>query len=806
MARLKNADVQPVYDAADKFVEVALRAAESLFTPGSSIWTSENLDDLHSRFVENPDESSDSFDAKLERQLGGAPDATTQLAAELIYVHLLIARSMSGVKKRALLSKVISWMASPVEIPDELDAVLNTGIASTGMAFLTYRPFQLWMLIDFMRRWKEMPADEREDRLTDPWKFKETVAASAQKASSPQEEALMHLVFPDTFEPLILRSAKKRIAEHFAEHVHTPTPDVDRQLLEIREALTQEYGAGFMFYDPPIAVQWQKDSSHWGQFVHWAQRFYDVEALEKEERAYKFDCAKRLRDAIGAVREDRDDWPKTMRWAFGGKNNITNHHSHGPFLDWCSDETETALAALLSLFAEERPLSERIRAFSRAFPREVLSGRGVRLNLISFMLMGFDPVEYPPYQYTPYNKVIGLVGFQRPGPANAEEVVYTWALQFLDEFIDQAASRGLELRDRLDAQSMVWVLMTKYRLKELDPAAQAAYLEFLGEEAPTSPTEPLVVKEEPDTDGAEVETLADVAAELLIAPTYLRDMVRLLEAKRQIIFHGPPGTGKTFVALRLAEYLAGSSDAADLVQFHPSYAYEDFVEGYRPHRYETGLGFRLQDGPLKRLAKKAGSAPDVRHVLVIDEINRGNIAKVFGELYFLLEYRKHEIQLQYSQEPFAMPANLLVIGTMNTADRSIALVDLALRRRFHFYPFFPHQPPVEGLLSRWLERNRPKMAWVAPVLDRLNKLLDDRDVAVGPSHFMRKDLDDDWVRLIWEHSILPYVAEQLHGERERLADFALDVLRGNESVSAGEVEAADTAGSEEADGEHAEAD
>ena len=779
MARHPSTEAPPVYEAAEQFVEVALRTDSSLFTPGTGIWTAEVLDDLHARFVENPDESSDSFDVKLQRQLTDAPDTTIQLAAELLCVHFLIARSIKGETKRRLLKQVLSWMATPVDISDELDAVLDTGLVTPGVAFLAYRPFQIQMLIAFMRRYKAMSIAEQDEHLGDPWKFKETVAASAQKASSPQEHALLHLVFPDTFEPIVSLDAKERIAKHFAEHVHTPTQDVDRQLLQIREALTQQFGARFNFYDPLIARRWQKDSSLWGQFVHWAQRFYDVESLETNERGYKLECAERLREVIAAVREDKDEWPKTLRRAFGGKNNITNHYQHRPFLEWCEKETETALGVLRDLFAKERPVPERIRAFSRAFPQEVVSGCGTRLNLIAYLLMGLDPIEHPPYQATPFDKAMGLVEFQRPGPAATEDAVYVRALEFLDEFIDQAARRGLELRDRLDAQSLLWVLTRKYRIKELDAPERAAFLEFLGEEADSA-------AEAPARAGAfdsEVETLESVAAELFMDASYLKDMVRLLEAKRQIIFHGPPGTGKTFVALRLAEHLAGFSDAVELVQFHPSYAYEDFVEGYRPHPYETGPGFRLQDGPLKRIAKKAAAAPDSPHVLVIDEINRGNIAKVFGELYFLLEYRKRELSLQYSNEPFAVPGNLLVIGTMNTADRSIALVDLALRRRFHFYPFFPDRPPVQGLLSRWLQRHKPQMAWVAPLVDRLNQLLEDRDVAVGPSYFMRKDLDDEWVRLIWEHSILPYVDEQLHGEPERRADFTLEALRSAEQTT-----------------------
>ena len=284
-------------------------------------------------------------------------------------------------------------------------------------------------------------------------------------------------------------------------------------------------------------------------------------------------------------------------------------------------------------------------------------------------------------------------------------------------------------------------------------------------------------------------TLGGLARELLLEPTgYLARIDRLLKRRRQVIFYGPPGTGKTYVARKIAVHVAGGEARVELVQFHPSYAYEDFVEGYRPARLEGGAaGFVLREGPLKRMAREAERAPDETFVLIIDEINRGNLAKVFGELYFLLEYRgpENRINLQYSDEGFSLPENLWIIGTMNTADRSIALVDSALRRRFHFAPFFPDEPPVEGLLSRWLAKNKSELAWVAEVVDRANELLGRRHAAIGPSHFMDPGLDEEWVGIIWEHSVLPYIAEQFFGEEDRLEEFVLDRLRPASSTDVG---------------------
>ena len=192
------------------------------------------------------------------------------------------------------------------------------------------------------------------------------------------------------------------------------------------------------------------------------------------------------------------------------------------------------------------------------------------------------------------------------------------------------------------------------------------------------------------------------------------------------------------------------------------------------------------------------------HFLIIDEINRGQIAKVFGELYFLLEYRDREVSLQYSDEPFSLPKNLYIIGTMNTADRSIALVDLALRRRFYFVEFHPDDEPVKGVLRRWLKaKGLDGMEWVADVVERVNeKMEDDRHAAIGPSYFMKDNLDDEAVERIWKHSVLPYIEERRYGDEDGAGEFDLKALR-REVAGTREVEDGGTQGAE-GDGEQSE--
>lgn len=272
-------------------------------------------------------------------------------------------------------------------------------------------------------------------------------------------------------------------------------------------------------------------------------------------------------------------------------------------------------------------------------------------------------------------------------------------------------------------------------------------------------------------------TLEGLAEDLMLDVSFLEEIEELLEDKKQVIFYGPPGAGKTYVALKMAEALSSGSEDLnpfEVVQFHPSYAYEDFVEGFRPTEDGT---FNLRRGKLLSLADKAIENPDTKFFLIIDEINRGNVAKIFGEMYFLLEYRDKAIHLQYSDEPFKMPENLYFIGTMNSADRSIGLIDSALRRRFHFVSFYPTEKEMKNLLRDWLKSNVPSMAWIADAVDNANYLLDNPDFAIGPSHFMKKNLTDELAEKIWKRSIIPYVQDLYFNRKEEAEKFDLDRVR-----------------------------
>jgi MoxR-like ATPase len=240
------------------------------------------------------------------------------------------------------------------------------------------------------------------------------------------------------------------------------------------------------------------------------------------------------------------------------------------------------------------------------------------------------------------------------------------------------------------------------------------------------------------------------------------EVTDLLREKGQIVLYGPPGTGKTFIARELAKAIIGMSKPGPeryrLVQFHPSYTYEEFIEGIRPESRNVDghhlIEYPVRHGTFRRFCLDAKNQ-DGDCVFVIDEINRGNIASIFGELMYALEYRDEAapVILPYSGDSFIIPPNVYIIGTMNTADRSISIMDFALRRRFHFIRC---RADVQ-VLRRWVESKKPAVPYLLPLFQLLNEEIDEEDYQVGVSYFMDEALTEERLRRIWQRSIEPYL-------------------------------------------------
>ncbi len=783
-ARRSGHGEEKVYAAAELWVERALRADDSLFTPGSEIWSRGWLEELHRKYLDQEAEVHGPFTATLQQLLVGSSPQAQQLMAEILYVHLLIlwTGAMRQDRKRETVDTVLSWSNPQISIPNDLVEGLAPGIANLNPGFSTYRAYLVGFIIEFAEQWKEQPRRDIDRCLADPWAFKDFMLRlefrsdylrNQQNLVNLQRHALLHLVFPDTFEGMS-SNHKSRLLHQLGHLAHGAADDEDMQLVEVRQNLEATYGDGFGYYDEPVRSLWLTGSTPgpWGAFIDRARAYVDTGRLEEDELNYKLEIAEKLAAVREAVLVAKDGWASDVmdaqrnRGGQHGRGNLLNWRALQSLEQWFEESPDDALKALQGIWTKDDvTIGQRIRGFTERLPHPKFArGAGVRARNGAAFLMAIDVEQYPPFMTSLFNDGYERTAYAKPEREADAASLYEHALGFLDRFIEEASERGLELRHRLDAQSVMWGVLGGPDEDEGDT--------------------------EQDSDEATVtKSLAQVAEECFLPVGFLQEIVKLLDDKKQVIFQGPPGTGKTWVAQRLAEHLAGGdAKRVRVVQFHPSYAYEDFVQGFRPKLSGGQAGFELRNGPLVRIAKDAEEDPDNNYYLIIDEINRGNLAKVFGELYFLLEYRGTEMRLQYSDEPFRMPGNLYIIGTMNTADRSIALVDLALRRRFHFMEFRADEWPVKDVLRKWIAANAPEMDWVADVVDRANRLLSDEDAAIGPSYFMKLGLDEGMVQLVWEHNVKPYIRERLHGQRDRMGEFDLKRLRGHGAEEGDEIE------------------
>lgn len=283
---------------------------------------------------------------------------------------------------------------------------------------------------------------------------------------------------------------------------------------------------------------------------------------------------------------------------------------------------------------------------------------------------------------------------------------------------------------------------------------------------------------------AAIESFAGVDREIEVQPQYSLDECAAdtgfdietlsmwndaIERKGQAVFYGPPGTGKTFMAEALAKVLIGGGDGfSEVVQFHPAYAYEDFMQGIRPRAgRDGGLDFPMVSGRFLDFCREAQSRSGAC-VLIVDEFNRANLARVFGELMYLLEYRDRAIPLAGGGQ-LKIPENVRIIGTMNTADRSIALVDHALRRRFAFLALRPR----DDVLRRFHEETGQSVDALLAKLDELNNAIDDENYYIGITFFMDSELDKN-LEAIWRMEIEPYLEEYFFDDPATVDRFRWD--------------------------------
>ena len=771
-----------VYAMHRRWLGDVLGAGDSLFTPGTAVWTAEHLDELERDFTSHPDiTKGKAYLDKLRGQLADASPGAVQLMAELHVVHFLIIwiGAISAARKRTILEAIVSWMPVPCTIPADVLEALSPGIVHPGQWVMTRRDTQLAWLIRFARAWADLTAEQQRQLTADPWEMKafaETIhAASAESARL----ALLHLAHPDTFEPIVSSDHKNLIAGRFADVAGTD-PDIDRRLLAARAALTQEYGEGFDWYADLPLRRWLKNRKTWPAFLTWLQRLHDLPGPAGQERQALLAAAEKLSQSRAQLVAGDRRWTGLFHEVLADPD---QPYTDDPLVGWIAGNPGPGGQALQALWADAPGPAARLQEFLGQLPAAAQGPDSAQLRAGAWLLSAEDPASLPPADPAIITKAWMLSGWGNGSDLSVPQL-YERELAFLDEIVRDSASWGSPLRDRLDAYALVETLVLYPAKPQSWPGdLWHQFTAYRGEVPGAGSAGEVVPGDEDDlAEVVRVDYIAAAAKGLHIDRAVLDEIVELLDDKGQVVLYGPPGTGKTHLAVRLAHAITQDDRTRMAVlQFHPATSYEDFFEGLRPQVTPAGqVTYTLTSGPLVAIAEKAAADPARSYVLVIDEINRANLPKVFGELLFLMEDRTEPVRTLYRpEEPFQLPGNVWFIGTMNTADRSVAVIDAAMRRRFHFVPFFPHDGPMKDLLRSWLGDEGGRVG-VADLLDAVNEellSLVGEHLLIGPSHFMKTDLSDRALARIWTYNVFPLIEEQLWGDRDAITRWRWDAVR-----------------------------
>lgn len=513
-------------------------------------------------------------------------------------------------------------------------------------------------------------------------------------------------------------------------------------------------------------------------------RFMHLERLKPDfdetERDYKLEINRRIIDFFENT--DSEDSVDKFKNIFKSPNNLVSWRAVVPITSQIESDGFSGLSDFGQSVREYPEYAHQhiLTIDNWLVDLDVGTQPANRLRITSLFVSACAPNDHILVMATVFESIEEILGLETNSRAEVLDR-YQHHLEFATSIRRELEDRGTPIRDMIDVQSLIYIASNNIESWTNDP---------------------YVAQVTPNQGELDMDTspeISELAAATFMDVDQLEDLLEIIKGKRQIILEGPPGSGKTFVANKIARYLSGNQlegdpdDRMAVVQFHQTYGYEDFVQGIRPLTGEDGqLRYELRPGVFRQLCEKAALDSTSNYVVLIDEINRGNISRILGELLYLLEYREESVRLAYSEADdglFSIPSNVFLIGTMNTTDRSLTQIDYALRRRFYFYRLMPTEGDKAPVLERWADHQglggdekESLLNLFVKLNQRLTEKLDEH-FQVGHSYFMVDGIEKQSVKEhLFKWAIMPLLEEYFFNFPDRqavLGSFTLESLSGD---------------------------
>ncbi|MDP5225551.1 MULTISPECIES: AAA family ATPase [Arthrobacter] len=698
----------------------------SLLDPATRIWTPEAAEEIRARVEDNPIEGGEENQwEKLDQQLAGASREALLLAAEMVFLRGHALRTALPETRSANVERVLSYLAEPFNIPEPMATWLARPANTAGFNPGSWYNQRLWVhlpwLCHFVQHWASLDDTQKDAARRDPWELQRVMLASGTDRGEIRN-TIQFLARPDVFEPISATSMKQKIRAGLGSLIGGSS------------------GSGPAFLDQDLlSIRTALAQTRAEPFHYWDDGVHELWNPSASVGTDDLDEPRRRHYWIYSPGAQASKWDEflgegimAIGWdSLGDAADYPDRESVRSALDADGAGGTSNSNDSLAVWEFQNVIAEGDIVYAKRGRRELV-GRG---EVISEAI--YDP-ERASYRNIRAVRWTHDGSWQHPGAAAVKTLT--------------------DITAKLDYVAKLEALFTDEDTDE--PTVTEAPVEL-------PPYDREAFLNDVYVDEAHYDRLQSVLAR-----------------KKNLILAGPPGVGKTFTAKRLAYSIMGvkDPDRVQTVQFHQSYSYEDFMMGYRPT--EAG-GFSLAEGPFYQFCEQARDDSDRPYFFIIDEINRGNISKIFGELLMLIEADKrgHQLRLLYKNEAFSVPTNVHIIGMMNTADRSLAVLDYALRRRFGFIQMRAGFES-EGF-TRWMAKiDNPKLGKLVDTILALNtEIAADPGLgagfAIGHSYLAgtaEGAVQDSWLSSVVEDELIPLLQEYWFDEAGKVEDWA-DQLR-----------------------------